>query len=62
MKERYNVPQEAGVFIVKGGFSSLKNYLQSKGWYENEDKFSNYFDLKFTLSSKDINNDLLIEE
>ena len=45
---------EGKVFIVKGGYRDLRNALLEKGWVENHDKYSNYFDLKWTTKVSDI--------
>lgn len=47
------------VFIIKGGYHDLRNALLERGWVENYDKKSNFFDLKWTTKISDINFDTL---
>ncbi|KRX02317.1 hypothetical protein PPERSA_09934 [Pseudocohnilembus persalinus] len=49
------------VFIISGGYQSLRKQLIELGWYENPDKDSLYFDLKWTLRTKDIDFGLALD-
>ena len=42
------------VFIIKGKYPDLKNALLGRGWIENTDKYSSYFDFKWTTKVNDI--------
>lgn len=45
---------DSKVFIVKGGYTALKNALLQRGWIENPDKYSKLFDFKWTTKINDI--------
>ena len=45
---------DSKVFIIKGGYSQLKQSLVDRGWVENPDKFSKLFDFKWTTKINDI--------
>ncbi len=47
------------VFIIKGGYKDLRQALLDKGWVENLDRHSTFFDLKWTTKVSDINFDSL---
>ena len=49
--------QGSSVFIVKGGYRDIKNALLERGWVENPDKKSNFYDFKWTTKVSDINYD-----
>lgn len=42
------------VFIVKGNYKDFRNALIERGWVENTDKSSLFYDLKWTTKVKDI--------
>jgi len=42
------------VFIVKGKYKDFRNALIERGWVENTDKNSLFYDLKWTTKVKDI--------
>lgn len=47
------------MFIVKGGYEYFRKALLDRGWVENDDVWSPFFDLKWTTKIQDINfNDL----
>lgn len=58
-KKKNQVPDEARVFIVTGGYGYLKKTLRKRGWVENKNPESPCFDFKWTLRSKDINHNAL---
>jgi len=39
---------------VIGGYGTLKKALKERGWFENPDKHSPYFDLKFAIKQTDV--------
>ena len=50
---------EGKVFIIKGKYPDLRNALLERGWSENPDKKSTYYDLRWTTKISDINFDIL---
>lgn len=42
------------VFIVKGGYHDLRRALLERGWVENEDVWSPFYDLKWTTKIMDV--------
>ena len=42
------------VFIITGFYPAMKRALLDRGWFENSDRDSKYFDLKWTINSKHI--------
>lgn len=53
-RKKNRVDENTKVFIIMGGYKDLKKALKARGWVENKDKESACFDLKYTLKSKDI--------
>lgn len=53
-KRKNHVHQNSKVFIVKGGYSELRNQLINRGWVENEDVYSRHYDMKWTTKISDI--------
>jgi len=53
-KSRRRFTSDTKVFIVIGGYPDLKRELLERGWVENPDPESPYFDLKWTLQASDI--------
>jgi hypothetical protein len=47
------------VFIIKGGYHDLREKLVERGFYENEDVYSPFFDFKWTCKVQDIEYDRL---
>ena len=43
------------VFIVKGRYKDLRSALLERGWVENEDRGSQFYDLKWTTKVSDVN-------
>ena len=39
------------IFIVKGGYRGIKDALEERGWYENDNYMSPCFDFKWTCKS-----------
>lgn len=54
-RRRNNVGYNQRVFIIKGGYYELRKTLIEKGWFENEDVWSPYYDFKWTTRICDIN-------
>ena len=54
-KRRNGVGFNQKVFIIKGGYGELRRGLLDRGWYENEDVWSPYYDFKWTTRICDIN-------
>eukprot|EP00929_Paragymnodinium_shiwhaense_P048042 TRINITY_DN24351_c0_g1_i1.p1 TRINITY_DN24351_c0_g1~~TRINITY_DN24351_c0_g1_i1.p1 ORF type:complete len:1087 (+),score=381.60 TRINITY_DN24351_c0_g1_i1:130-3390(+) len=48
-KKRNGHPADAKVFAVSGGYFDLRDALFARGWVENPDKESRFFDLKFGM-------------
>jgi len=48
-KKRNKLAPDQKIFIVVGGYSTLKKALAERGWFENSDRYSPVFDLKFTI-------------
>ena len=42
------------IYIVKGGYHDLRESLEDRGWVENPDVFSPFFDIKWTTKLYDI--------
>eukprot|EP00747_Dinoflagellata_sp_TGD_P165238 gnl/TRDRNA2_/TRDRNA2_186258_c0_seq1.p1 gnl/TRDRNA2_/TRDRNA2_186258_c0~~gnl/TRDRNA2_/TRDRNA2_186258_c0_seq1.p1 ORF type:complete len:824 (-),score=179.33 gnl/TRDRNA2_/TRDRNA2_186258_c0_seq1:59-2530(-) len=53
-KKRRGVPNEAKVFNITGAFPGIRRALLDRGWVENEDRNSPYWDLKYALWQRDI--------
>lgn len=47
------------VFIIKGKYPDLRKALLARGWTENEDKKSTFYDLRWTTKISDINFSIL---
>ena len=60
-KKRHHLDPSTKVFIVIGGYGTLKKALKNRGWVENPDRKSPCFDLKWTLKAKDIDMNALEE-
>jgi len=58
-KKKNRVEPETKVFIIKGGYGDVKRALKQRGWVENKDKESVCYDLKWTLKTKDIDQNSL---
>lgn len=60
-KKKNRVDEKTKVFIVKGGYGDVKHALKQRGWVENKDKDSCCFNLKWTLKTKDIDTNNLLD-
>ena len=60
-KKKHRVEDKTKVCIVKGGYGDIKRALKQRGWVENKDHTSPCFDLKWTLKSKEIITDELLD-
>ncbi|KAG5179126.1 tubulin-tyrosine ligase family-domain-containing protein, partial [Tribonema minus] len=52
-KRRNGLRSDAKVFIMTGWFPCVKNALQQRGWHNNPDRTSPFFDLRWALHSSD---------
>ena len=50
-RKKYKLTPDVKIFIVKGGYGTLRKALVERGWFENPDRYSPVFDLKFTIKS-----------
>jgi hypothetical protein len=53
-KKKNNIPYAQKVYIVSGGLNDLKKSLDSRGWIENTDQESPFYDFKWAIKSKDV--------
>jgi hypothetical protein len=53
------IPEDAKVFIVRGGYPFIRAALLRRGWHENPDLHSDFFDYKWTLKTKHIHSERL---
>lgn len=53
-RKRNNLDSKTKIFICKGGYGQVKKSLRRRGWFENDDLESPFFDLKWTMKTKDI--------
>jgi hypothetical protein len=60
-KKKNRVDENTKVFIIRGGYGDIKKALKDRGWVENKDKDSCCFDLKWTLKTKDIDTNALLD-
>lgn len=58
-KKRHALPAETKVFSISGWFPCVKEALLSRGWFQNKDAHSPYFDLKWTNKTMDIEHETL---
>ena len=58
-KGENNLPEDTKIFNIKGGYPALREYLLSKGLFENTNHQSLAFDLKVVVKKKDIDYDNL---
>ena len=49
------IDEDTKVFIITGFYPSLREALLERGWFENPDRHSRFFNLKWTIASKHIN-------
>jgi tubulin monoglycylase TTLL3/8 len=60
-KKRNGCPQEKQVFICCGGYPDFTEAMLARGWFQNKDQDSRFFDLKWSPASK-INHDILLSD
>lgn len=60
-KKKYKIDNKTKVFIITGGYGDIKRALLKRGWIQNKEKESPCFDLKWTLTNKEINYNALQE-
>ncbi|KAK3249703.1 hypothetical protein CYMTET_7075 [Cymbomonas tetramitiformis] len=53
-KARHKLPLAAKVFAISGCYEDLRKALKARGWYENKDSESVFWDLKWSLRARDI--------
>lgn len=53
-KKRHGVRSDQKVFIVTGCYPVIREELEKRGWYWNQDRYSPFFDLKWALKSDDL--------
>ncbi|CAD7951915.1 unnamed protein product [Amoebophrya sp. A25] len=58
-RKRNHCTQEKNVFIIVGGYPDMRRALLNRGWVENTDPTSRFFDFIFTLKAGDIDYDRL---
>lgn len=46
-KRLHSCPQSSPVFICAGGYPDFTNAMRRRGWFQNEDKDSRFFDVKW---------------
>jgi hypothetical protein len=51
-RKKYKLTPDVRIFIVIGGYGTLRKALKERGWFENPDKFSPVFDLKFAIRNE----------
>ena len=54
--KKYKLEPKTKIFIVVGGYSTLKKALKERGWFENPDRNSPVFDLKFAIKQSEVCN------
>jgi len=52
-RKRYNLEQDQMIYVVIGGYKSLKKALNERGFYENTDRKSPVYNFKFAIKSSD---------
>lgn len=48
------IDDQCQIFIVSNGIQDIKNALLARGWVENTDQSSNFYDFKWAIKSKDV--------
>ena len=48
-RKRNKLAPDTKIFIIIGGYSTLRKALLERGWFENPDRNSPVFDLKFAI-------------
>jgi tubulin monoglycylase TTLL3/8 len=57
-KRKNGVGEDQKVFAMTGWYPCVKEELLERGWFFNEDRESPFFDLKWTLRSTDVKNNI----
>jgi tubulin monoglycylase TTLL3/8 len=57
--KKNRVDKKTKVFILTGGYKTVRKSLVDRGWVENKDPHSPCFDLKWTLRARDIGHSIL---
>lgn len=52
-RKRYKLEPTSKIFIVVGGYGTLKKAFLERGWFENPDRHSPVFDLKFAIKQSE---------
>jgi tubulin monoglycylase TTLL3/8 len=50
-RKKHGITPDIKIFIIRGGYGTLRKALVERGWYENPDKESPVFDFKFAIKS-----------
>lgn len=50
-RNKYKLTPDVKIFIVVGGYGTLRRALVERGWFENPDRNSPVFDLKFAIKN-----------
>ncbi|EEY60661.1 tubulin-tyrosine ligase family, putative [Phytophthora infestans T30-4] len=53
-KKRHGVAPDQKVFCMTGWYPVIKEELEKRGWFYNQDRASPYFDFKWTLKSEEL--------
>lgn len=53
-KSSSGIPPDGKVFIIRGGYPYIRKALIERGWHENKDVDSDFFDYKWTLKTKHV--------
>ena len=48
-RKKHKLSPDVKIFIVVGGYGTLRRALVERGWFENKDRNSPVFDLKFAI-------------
>lgn len=60
-RRRNGIPEDGKVFIITGTYDDVRSALLARGWHENPDPDSRYFNLKWSLRAKDIDHPQLFD-
>ncbi|KAG3206588.1 hypothetical protein PC128_g604 [Phytophthora cactorum] len=53
-KKRHGVASDQKVFCMTGWYPAIREELEKRGWFYNQDRVSPYFDFKWTLKSDEL--------
>lgn len=51
-RKKFKLTPDVKIFVVVGGYGTLRKALVERGWFENRDKLSPVFDLKFSIRNE----------